>query len=312
MSLKVAIQMDPLGSINPRTDTTLLMGLEAQRRGHALWIYTPDRLSWHDGSIIARAHRVTLHEDPNHHYDMGEEVRLDLRRLDVVLLRQDPPFHMGYLSTTYMLEQIHPRPLVVNHPAAVRNFPEKWFPTHFKSYMPPTLISADTMEISSFRKTHGDIVIKPLYGYGGHGVVHVRPHDDNLDALLEMQLARANEPLVAQKFLPEVKNQDRRAILIDGELAAMFARIPASGEIRANLRVGATAEKAEPTPRQREISEALKPILKKEGLVLAGVDFIGDWLTEINLTSPTGFATANALYGNRIESRFWDAMEAKL
>jgi glutathione synthase len=312
MPLKVAIQMDPLGSINPATDSTLLMMLEAQARGHELWHYTPDKLTWHDGNITASAHHVKVHVDPNHHYDMGAESIINLKQMDVVLLRQDPPFNMEYITTTYILEQLHPDTLVVNNPTAVRDLPEKLFPTLMRQLMPPTLITADVKEIESFRDEHKDIVLKPLYGYAGRSVVRVSKDSGNLHSLVEMFFSHNREPLIAQKFLPEVKTGDRRIIIIDGKLAGIMGRIPAEGEIRANFRVGGTAAKVEITKRQQEICEMLGPELKKRGLIFAGVDTIGDWLTEINITSPTGFPAMNRLYGKKLEADFWNAVERYL
>lgn len=312
MTLQIAIQMDPMESINPKSDTTLLLGLEAQARGHVLWHYTPENLSWKDGKLTARARRLALHDNPTHYYDFGEEKKLNLRDLDVVLLRQDPPFNMAYLSTTYMLESLGKKPLVVNDPASVRNNPEKWLPTEFKQFMPPTLISADAVEIETFYAKHRDIVVKPLYGHGGHDVFHVHASGGSLAMALAELAKRGREPVVAQKFLPEVKNQDRRIILIDGKIEAIFARIPAEGDIRANMRVGGTPAKAQITKRQREICDAVRPVLKAQGLILVGLDVIGDYLTEINVTSPTGLVAANRLYDTKLEAVFWDAVEKKL
>ena len=311
MTLNIAIQMDPLDSINPRTDSTLLLGLEAQARGHALWYYTPDKLSWREGSITAQAQRVTFYSDLTHYYDVGEASTLDLTTMDVVLLRQDPPFNMGYISTTYILERLLPKTLVVNHPTSVRDLPEKLFPALLPQFTPPTLITADIKEIESFRAEHKDIVIKPLYGHGGNGVARIQKHDENFHALVEMLVA-GKEPIVVQPFLPEVKTGDRRIILVDGEFAGVIGRIPAEGEIRANFRLGGTAAKAEMTKRQKEICEALAPELKKRGLIFAGIDVIGDWLTEVNITSPTGLTAINTMYGVKLETRIWDAIEGKL
>jgi glutathione synthase len=307
--MNIALQMDPLESINPKSDTTLLIGIEAQARGHAIWHYTPEHLSWREGKVTAHARRVKFFADAERTHEFGEEKRLDLSEMDVVLLRQDPPFNMAYIGTTYLLERIHPKTLVVNNPAAVRSNAEKWYPTEFMEFMPPTLISADPKEIDAFRKDHKDIVIKPFYGYGGNGVFRIAPEEKNAAALLEAAMPQNKEPVVAQKFLPEVKDQDRRIIIIDGEFAGLVGRIPAAGEIRANFRVGGTAAKVEITPRQRAICAAIGPSLKKQGLLFAGVDVIGDYLTEINITSPTGFAAINRLYGITLESTFWNAVE---
>jgi glutathione synthase len=311
MTLRIAIQMDPLESIDPKTDSSLRMGIEAQKRGHQLWHYTPGQLSWREGNVIATATRVTLREDLKHYYELGATERIDLSNMDVVLLRQDPPFNMAYITTTYLLERIHPKTLVVNNPAAVRNFPEKWLPTLFAEYMPPSLISSNAKEIGAFYQKHKDIVIKPFYGHGGRGVFRISPTEKNADGLIEAALLQGKEPIVAQKFLPGVKDQDRRIILIDGEYAGIFGRIPAEGDIRANIAVGGTAVKAEITPRQREICALLGATLKKEGLILAGIDMIGDSLIEINITSPTGFASIHKLYGIKPVEMFWDVVEKK-
>jgi glutathione synthase len=305
MTINVAIQMDPLESINFKGDTTLRLGLEAQARGHTLWHYTPDQLSWREGKVVAKARRVKLFDDAKRWFEFGAEERIDVGQMDVVLLRQDPPFNMAYITTTYLLEQIHPKTLVVNNPSAVRDFPEKWFPTEFAQFMPPTLISRDVKEVEDFRAAYKDIVIKPFYGFGGNGVFRVAPEST-------LSLPETDEPMMAQKFLPEVKDQDRRIILIEGKVEAIFGRIPAQGEIRANMRLGGTPVKAEITPRQREICAVVGPVLKAQGLLLVGLDVIGDWLTEINITSPTGIVAANALYGTKPEAKFWDAIEKKL
>jgi len=312
MSLRVAIQMDPVASLNPHRDSTLLIGLEAQKRGYELFYYTPDKLTWNEGRITAQAQPIKLYPNPAHYYDLGEAFSLDLRTVDVVLLRQDPPFNMQYITTTYLLEELHPKTFVVNNPASVRNHTEKLFPTMFSRFMPPTLVSADAKEIEDFRARHKDIILKPLYGYGGRAVLRFKEDDDNFQAALEMHFSASHEPLMAQVFLPEVKTGDRRIILIDGKIGGVMGRIPAEHEIRANFRVGGSPAKAELTPKQRDICEAVGPVLKEKGLLLAGLDVIGDWLTEINLTSPTGLVQMNALYGLKLEAQLWDAIEGYL
>jgi glutathione synthase len=311
MGLRVALQMDPMTAINPASDSTLLLGLEAQKRGHTLFHYTPDKLTYNGGNITARGNKVTLYSDPKRFHAMGKDEILDLKTMDVVLLRQDPPFDMAYITTTHILEML-PKTLVVNDPASVRDNPEKLFPTLFKKFAPPTLITADVSEIEKFRKTHKDIVIKPLYGHGGHGVFRIAPDDGNLGALLESMFEQSNTPCVVQKFLPEVKDKERRIILIDGKYAGIVGRIPAAGEIRSNFRVGGTAAKVKPTKRQLEICEAIGPTLKKKGLIFVGLDVIGDWLNEINITSPTGLAPINRLYGEKLEVEIWNAIETRL
>jgi glutathione synthase len=312
MGLRVALQMDPMTAINPASDSTLLLGLEAQKRGYTLFHYTPDKLTYNSGNITARGNKVTLHPDPKRFHTMGKEEILDLKTMDVVLLRQDPPFDMAYITTTHILEKLMPATLVANDPASVRDNPEKLFPTLFKKFAPPTLITADVSEIEKFRKQHKDIVIKPLYGHGGHGVFRIAPGDGNLGALLEAMFEKSNTPCVVQKFLPEVKDQERRIILIDGKYAGIVGRIPAAGEIRSNFRVGGTAAKVKPTKKQLEICEAIGPTLKKKGLIFVGLDVIGDWLNEINITSPTGLAPINRLYGEKLEVEIWNAIEARL
>ncbi len=312
MKLRVAIQMDAIESINPRGDSTLLLGIEAVRRGYEVFYYTPDKLTYRDGNITARAHPVKFFDDFERYHELEENFLLDLRSVDVVLLRQDPPFNMSYITTTHILEQLAPKTLVVNDPKSVRNYPEKIFPTLLKQFMPPTLITADQQEISDFYAQHKDIIIKPLYGYGGRSVLHLKEGDDNLKPLLEMLFATSREPIIAQRFLPEVKDKDMRIILIDGEIGGAVGRIPESGNIRANMRVGGKAVKVELSKKQREICEALRKPLKDNGLIFAGLDVIGDWLTEINLTSPTTLRAANQINGTQLERNIWDAIESKL
>jgi glutathione synthase len=311
MTLRVAIQMDPIQSINPRSDSTLLLGVEACRRGYEVFYYTPDKLTYRDGKITARAHPVKFFDNPEHYYELGESFVLDLKTVDVVLLRQDPPFNMEYITTTYLLEQLQPETLVVNDPASVRNNTEKLFPTLLREYMPPTLISANIQEIAEFYAEHKDIILKPLYGFGGRSVLHLKEGDDNFHSLAEMLFSNSKEPIIAQKFLSEVVSEDKRIILIDGEFAAAVGRIPATGDIRANMRVGGTAAKADLSKKQKEICNALRQPLKDKGIILAGLDVIGDYLTEINITSPTTLRAANNLYGINLEKNIWDAIVLK-
>lgn len=312
MKLRVAIQMDAIETINPLSDSTLLLGIEAVRRGYEIFYYTPDKLTYSDGEIRARVHPAKFFDDPKHYYELGESFSLDLRTMDVVLLRQDPPFNMEYVTTTYLLEQLQPKTLVVNDPVSVRNNPEKIFPTLLKGFMPPTLISADEKEIADFYARHKDIILKPLHGYGGRSVLHLKAGDDNFKALMEMQFANSKEPIMAQKFLPEVKDKDMRIILIDGEIGGAVGRIPEIGNIRANMRVGGKGVKVEISKKQLQICEALRQPLKDRGIIFAGLDVIGDWLTEINITSPTTLRIANQLNGSKLESNIWDAIESKL
>lgn len=309
MPLRVAIQMDPLSSINAKSDSTLLIAKEAQARGHDIFYYTPDHLTYREGSILARGHKVEFMDSITDFYRFGEEWYEPLHDMDVVLLRQDPPFNMTYLSTTYLLEQLLGEVLVVNNPMAVRNFPEKIFPTLLEHYMPPTLITADVRAVEDFRRDEKDIIIKPLYGYGGRSVLRIKPDDQNFHALLEMQFSGNKEPVMVQRFLPEVATGDRRIIMLDGEVAAIFGRIPTEDDIRANMRVGGMPAKADLTARQMTLCEELGEILREEGIIFAGVDMIGDYLTEINTTSPTGLAAANALYGTKLEKSFWNVVE---
>ncbi len=310
MTLRVALQMDPLSSINPASDSTLLIAREAEARGHDIFYYTPEHLAYREGSVLARGRKVTFHPGTENFYTLGETWHEPLHDMDVVLLRQDPPYNMTYLSTTYLLEQVMSEALVVNNPVAVRNFPEKIFPTLLENYMPPTLITADVLAIEEFRHDEKDVIIKPLYGFGGRSVLHIKPEDDNFHALMEMMFSGSKEPVMVQRFLPEVATSDRRIIMLDGEVAGAIGRIPAEGEIRANMRVGGTPVKVELTPKQRAMCEELGEMLREEGILFAGVDVIGDYLTEINTTSPTGMAAVNALYNVRVESNFWDVVES--
>lgn len=310
--MRIAIQMDPLDSINPAGDSTLRIAQEAQNRGYELFCYTPDTLSMNGRKIIAHAQSLNIQLGNDPFYSVGKKEHLELATMDVVLLRQDPPFDMGYITSTYILEQLPQTTRVFNHPEFVRNLPEKIFPLQFEAFCPPTLISSDLQVLENFYAEHKEIILKPLYGYGGRSVILLREGDGNLPALLEMHTSTSNEPILAQKFLPEVRDQDRRIILIDGEIAGVVGRIPAEGEIRANFRVGGSAAKAHLTKRQHEICEAVKPVLKEKDLLFVGLDVIGDYLTEINITSPTGMAQINQLEGIKCEALFWDALESKL
>ena len=312
MPLNVAIQMDAVATINPRGDSSLLLGIEAGKRGHTLYYYTPETLTYREGNVTAHAYPVTFFADPANYYTLGEPLLLDLKTMDVVLLRQDPPFNMTYITTTHILEMLAPKTLVVNDPASVRNHPEKLFPLQFRQFMPPTLITADLRDIEHFRTQYKDIIIKPLYGHGGRSILRIKPDDDNLPALMEMHLAASREPLMVQVFLPEVKTGDRRIILIDGKIGGIMGRIPAEHEIRANFRAGGSPAKAELTKKQREICEALGPLFKEKGLIFVGLDVIGDYLTEINITSPTGMVQMNALNGTKLQADIWDAIEGRV
>ncbi|MGH7002835.1 MAG: glutathione synthase [Alphaproteobacteria bacterium] len=312
MSLAVAVQMDPIHAINIDADSTFVLMLEAQVRGHGLWYYTPKTLSLHGGRVIAKAQRVKdIRRKKGDHVELGPLEALDLSMMDVILLRQDPPFDMAYITTTHLLERLHPRTLVVNDPAHVRNAPEKLFVTQFQELMPPTLITVDRDEIIAFRKQHKDIVVKPLFGNGGSGVFHLKPDDENLGSLLEVFTQFFREPIIAQRYIPEIRKGDKRIILVDGKAAGAVSRMPLEGEARANFHAGGAARRAELSPRERMICEAIGPSLAERGLVFVGIDVIGDYLTEINVTSPTGIQEINRLSGTKIEADIWDAIEKR-
>jgi glutathione synthase len=312
MTLKVAIQMDPMESVNINADSTFVLALEAQRRGYALWHYLPRKLSFREGRVVARGRPLQVRRELGNHFTLGEEAELDLASMDVVLMRQDPPFDMAYITATHVLEHIHPRTLVVNDPAHVRNAPEKLFVTHFDGVMPPTLISADVEAVREFRAAHQDIIIKPLYGNGGAGVFHVQPGDENLNALLELFTTTWREPVIVQRYVPDVRKGDKRVILVDGKAVGAVNRVPAAGEARSNMHVGGRPEKTTLSKREREICEIIGPALKERGLIFVGIDVIGDYLTEINVTSPTGIQEINRFDGTALESLVWDAIERRL
>ncbi len=311
MPLTVAIQMDPIEKIDIDADSTFALALEAQQRGHALWHYLPQDLTFSAGSVFARARPLEVKRQRGDHFRLGEEEVLDLGSLDMVLMRQDPPFDMAYITATHILQHIHPKTFVVNDPVEVRNAPEKLFVTQFPDLMPPTLITSDRAAIRAFREEHEDIILKPLFGNGGAGVFHVDPADDNLNALLEMFTQFYREPIVVQRYLPEIREGDKRIILIDGRAAGVVKRIPKTGEARANLHVGARPEKATLSARDHEICEAIGPELSKRGLLFVGIDVIGDYLTEINVTSPTGIQEIGRFDGVSLEAQLWDVFEER-
>jgi len=311
MSLAVAIQMDPIESIDIEGDSTFALALEAQARGHRLYYYLTRQMSMMDGRVYAMLRPLTVRREQGNHFTLGDEKVCDLAAMDVVMMRQDPPFDMSYITATHLLERIHPETLVVNDPAHVRNAPEKLFVTLFDGVMPPTLISSDEQEIKAFRKKHGDIIVKPLYGNGGAGVFRIRPDDENLNALLELFAENYREPIITQAYVPAVRQGDKRIILVDGEPVGALNRIPAEGESRSNLHVGGTPVKAQLTKREQEICRIIGPELKKRGLIFAGIDVIGDYLTEINVTSPTGIQEIERFDGTNIAGLIWDAVEAK-
>jgi len=309
MVLKVAIQMDPVEGINIDTDTTFLMMEAAQERGHSLWVYQPEQLAMEDGKVFARGRPLTLRRSLGDHFTAGSVEKRDMSDFDVVLMRQDPPFDMAYITATHFLEKIHPATLVVNNPAEVRNAPEKLFVTDFPGVQPPTLITSDIEAIYDFRARHGDMVLKPLYGGGGSGVARLKADDPNLDALLELHVMIGREPVIAQKFLPAVAKGDKRILLVDGEPVGAINRVPAAGQVRSNLRVGGTAEAVELTARDKELCAIIGPELKRRGLLFVGIDVIGDYLTEINVTSPTGAQQLKRFTGIDASARLWDRIE---
>lgn len=311
MSLKVAIQMDPIHTVNINADSTFALGLEAQARGHELYYYEPRELSMRDGRVYARGRSMTLRREIGNHSTLGSLEKLELEKFDVVLMRQDPPFDMGYITVTHMLETIHPRTLVVNDPAEVRNAPEKLFAIRFEGLLPPTLISRDPQEIRAFRREFGDIIVKPLFGNGGMGVFRLREGDENLNSLLEMFGQMNREPVIVQQYLPDVRKGDKRIILVDGKPVGAVNRVPAADEARSNLHVGGMAEKTVLTKREHEICEIIGPDLRKRGLIFVGIDVIGDYLTEINVTSPTGIQEIDRFDQTNIAATVWDAIEAR-
>ncbi|MBL4666427.1 MAG: glutathione synthase [Sneathiella sp.] len=312
MSLAVAIQMDPIEDVDINGDSTFVLALEAQERGHKLYHYGPQDLSFSEGDIVALARPLTVRRELGNHYTLGELERINLADTDVVLMRQDPPFDMSYITATHLLEQVHPKTLVVNDPASVRNAPEKIFVTQFEGVLPPTLISSNLDEIRAFRDKYKDIIIKPLYGNGGAGVFHLKPGDENLSVVHELFTEFYREPMIAQKYLPEVRNGDKRIILVDGEPVGAINRVPPEGESRSNMHVGGQAFKSQLTAREREICEIIAPSLKEQGLIFVGIDVIGDYMTEINVTSPTGLQEINRYDGVKLEVNIWDCIEEKV
>jgi glutathione synthase len=311
MGLKVALQMDPIGPIDIDADSTFRIALEAQARGHALFYYTPDRLSYREGRVLARGWPLEVRRERGNHFTLGAETEVDLADWDVIWLRQDPPFDMGYITTTHILERIHPATLVVNDPFWVRNYPEKLLVLDFPALTPPTLIARDLATIRDFKHAHGDIILKPLYGNGGAGVFRLDPNDRNLASLHELFAGINREPLIAQKYVPAVVSGDKRIILIDGEAVGAINRVPAEGETRSNMHVGGRPEKVGLTARDREICAAIGPLLREKGQIFVGIDVIGDWLTEINVTSPTGLQELERFDGTNASALIWQAIEAR-
>src|SRR5471032_1026462 len=311
MALTVAIQMDPIEKIDIGGDSTFALALEAQGRGHGLLYYGPRDLSFRDGKVSAHVRPLNVRAVKGDHYALGDAFVYDLSAADVVLMRQDPPFDMAYITATHILERLHPKTLVVNDPAHVRNAPEKLFVTEFADFIPPTLITSDRAEIAEFRVEHKDIILKPLYGNGGAGVFRVRADDENLGALLEMFTQFYREPVIVQRYLPEVRQGDKRIILVDGVFAGAINRVPAAGEARSNMHVGGRPEATSLTAREQHICDTIGPELKKRGLIFTGIDVIGDYLTEINVTSPTGIHEVKRFGGADIAGLIWDAIEQK-
>jgi glutathione synthase len=311
MSLKVAIQMDPIGPIDINADSSFRIAEEAQARGHSLFYYTPDKLAYREGKVSARGWPLKVRRDEGDHFELGTEVEMNLADLDVVWLRQDPPFDMGYITTTHLLDMVHPDTMVVNDPFWVRNYPEKLLVLDFPELTPPTMIARDLETLKSFREDHGDVILKPLYGNGGAGVFKLKKRDSNLASLHELFSGINREPLIMQKFLPAVSKGDKRVILVDGDPVGAINRDPAEGETRSNMHVGGRPEKVELTDRDREICAAIGPLLREKGQIFVGIDVIGDWLTEINVTSPTGIQELERFDGVNIAEKIWRAIEAR-
>jgi len=312
MTLTVAFQMDPLESINIDTDSSFMMALEALSRGHTLLHYAPRQLALEGNRLSAVMRPFTVRRERGNHFTAGAPERVDLSTLDLVMMRQDPPFDMAYITATHMLEHIQPGTLVLNDPAAVRNAPEKLFVTHFPDLMPPTLITSDKDSILAFREEHKDVIVKPLFGNGGAGVFHVKPDDENLGALLETFTLLYREPVIVQRYLPEIRQGDKRIILIEGEAVGAVSRVPQQGEARANFHAGGSARATTLTQREQDICAAIGPTLRQQGLVFVGIDVIGDYMTEINVTSPTGIQEINRLDGVQLERILWDAIEGRV
>lgn len=313
MTLSVALQMDPIESVDINGDSTFALGLEAEKRGYKLYHYDVKDLSFQDGKVTAYARSLTLRREMGNHFSFGAMDKIDLAEdVDVVLMRQDPPFHMGYITATHILEHIHPKTLVVNDPASVRNAPEKIFLTRFPDLMPPTLITSNSRDVAQFRAEYKDIIVKPLYGNGGAGVFRIREKDQNLNSLIEMFQKFYPEPFIVQQYLSDVVKGDKRIILVDGVAVGAINRVPPEGEVRSNMHVGGEARKTELTDREMQICNAIGPTLREMGLLFVGIDVIGDYLTEINVTSPTGIQEIQRFDGTDISALLWDAIEKRL
>ena len=311
MALRIAFQMDPIEGVNINADSSFRLAEEAQARGHELWMYTPDKLTFDEGKVMARARSLRVKRVQGDHAELGAEERLDLSTMDVIWLRQDPPFDMAYITSTHLLDLLRDRVLVVNDPFWVRNYPEKLLVLQFKDLTPPTMIARTLAEIRDFKHRHGDIILKPLYGNGGAGVFRLDAGDRNLSSLHELFTGFSREPLIVQKFLPAVSKGDKRVILVNGEPVGAINRVPAEGETRSNMHVGGRPEKVGLTERDREICAAIGPLLREKGQIFVGIDVIGDWLTEINLTSPTGIQELERFDGINVAARIWEVIEEK-
>lgn len=311
MSLKIAFQMDPIGPIDIDADSTFRIAEEAQARGHELFYYTPDKLAYDQGRVVATGWPLSVKRVKGDHFVLGEAQTVDLADFDVVWLRQDPPFDMGYITTTHILDMVHPKTMVVNDPFWVRNYPEKLLVLNFPDLTPPTMIARDLETLKAFRGRHGDVILKPLYGNGGAGVFKLRADDSNLASLHELFTGINREPLIMQQFLPAVSKGDKRVILVDGGPVGAINRVPAAGETRSNMHVGGRPEKVDMTPRDLEICARIGPLLREKGQIFVGIDVIGDWLTEINVTSPTGIQELERFDGINIAEKIWEAIEAR-
>lgn len=309
--MKIAFQMDPIQSVNIDADSTFRIAEEAQARGHELFFYTPDHLAFQEGKVTARGQYFTVQRVQGQHVDLSDVQEVDLSDFDVVWLRQDPPFDMHYITTTHLLDLIHPNTLVVNDPFWVRNYPEKLLVLTFPDLTPPTTIARDLETIKAFKAKHGDVILKPLYGNGGAGVFRLDQNDRNLASLHEVFTGFSREPLIVQKFLPDVSNGDKRVILVDGEPIGAINRVPAKGETRSNMHVGGRPEKVVLTERDLEICAAIGPLLREKGQIFVGIDVIGDYLTEINVTSPTGIQELERFDGISAAEKIWQAIEAR-
>ncbi|MBR25748.1 MAG: glutathione synthase [Rhodobacteraceae bacterium] len=312
MSLSIAIQMDPIQSVDIDADTTFRMAEEAQARGHSLFYYRPENLSLDEGTLHARGQALTVRREKGNHFSLGEETRVDLSTMDVVLLRQDPPFDMSYVTNTHMLERIHPKTLVVNDPFWVRNFPEKILVLDFPDLSPPTMVARSLADLRAFKEKHGEMILKPLYGNGGAGVFRLAHSDRNLASLHELFAGINREPLIAQAFLPAVEKGDKRVILIEGEPVGAINRVPQKGETRSNMHVGGRPEKIALDDADRAICARIGPLLREKGQIFVGIDVIGGKLTEINVTSPTGMQELERFDGVNIAGMFWEAVEARI